>query len=157
MKILVISDSHGNIANLKHVLGFAVASNLDGIIHCGDWDNIEAVKTVLEYKIPLYSVLGNADIDASLSEKLKVESQKFDEKFLKFELGGRKIGIIHNVNQLISNTESLGIVFYGDTHRQSDEIRNGVRVVNPGALEKDISFAVYDTDTDKVELINEQI
>ncbi|PIP57073.1 YfcE family phosphodiesterase, partial [Candidatus Woesebacteria bacterium CG22_combo_CG10-13_8_21_14_all_45_10] len=37
MKIVVISDSHGNIANLKHVLGFAKKIKAEAIIHCGDW------------------------------------------------------------------------------------------------------------------------
>ena len=41
MKILVISDSHGHIANLKHVLEIAKKIGVKAVIHCGDWDNLE--------------------------------------------------------------------------------------------------------------------
>ena len=47
MKIIVIADSHGNIANLKHVMEFGKKIKVGAIIHCGDWDNVKAVETVL--------------------------------------------------------------------------------------------------------------
>ncbi len=157
MKIVVISDSHGNIANLKHVMGFAKKINASIVIHCGDWNNIETIKTVIEYKIPLYSVLGNADIDPNVEKLLHEKCKKFDQLFLNLEIDGRKIGVIHDLNQLMSNIGLLNILFCGHTHKQSDEMKDGLRVVNPGALVKELSFAVYDTDMNKVELINEQI
>jgi len=49
MKILVISDSHGNLSNLKHVMGFAKKLNIDAVIHAGDWNTIESVETVLSF------------------------------------------------------------------------------------------------------------
>src|SRR3990170_2139672 len=97
MKIVIISDSHGNIANLKHVLGFAKQIKSGAIIHCGDWNSLQAVDVVLDSGIPLYAVLGNADVEPELSEKLKIKSAKFDEKFLKIEIEGRKIGVVHQL------------------------------------------------------------
>ena len=46
MRILVVSDSHGNIVRLKHVIGYANAQKLDAIIHCGDWDNVNAAEVI---------------------------------------------------------------------------------------------------------------
>src|SRR3990167_11227321 len=100
MKVLVISDSHGNIANIKHVMGFAKKIKVDAVIHCGDWDNIESVSEVLSFEIPLYAVLGNADIDLDIEELLKFNSKMFDSDFLKFKIGGRRIGVIHNAKKL---------------------------------------------------------
>lgn len=161
MKILVISDSHGNIANLKHVLGFAKKVRVDGIIHCGDWDNLRAVETVLESGIPVYAVLGNADIDESIGKRLKVKAnntlrdERFDEKFLTVEIDKRKIGVTHRFRQLGSVAAGqLDILFVGHTHRQEEKIVNGVKTVNPGALENEISFTVYDTSKNNVEFIN---
>ncbi len=157
MKIVVVSDSHGNIANLKHVLGFAKKINASAVIHCGDWNNAEAIKAVLEYKIPLYSVLGNADINPEVEKLLKDKCKKFARLFLTVDLDGKKIGVCHNTMNNELSTMNCDLVFCGHTHRQSDGIINGLKTVNPGALEKDISFVVYDTDTNKVELINEQV
>ncbi len=157
MQIVIMSDSHGNIANIGHVMGFAKQINADSIIHCGDWNSIEATKKVLEYKIPLYSILGNADINPEVEKLLIRECIKFDQLFLEIDLAGKRIGIIHNLETLKTSTMKLDILFYGHTHRQLDEVKDGLRIVNPGALERGISFAVYDTNLDKVELINEQI
>ena len=154
MKVLVISDSHGNIANLEHVLGFAKRVNAGAIIHCGDWDNLLAVETVVSSGIDVYAVLGNADIDPAISEKLKVQSEKFSEKFLEVEIDGRKIGVVH---QLTINNQPLtigcDIIFCGHTHTQGESAFGGIKVVNPGAMENKISFAVYDTKTNKVDLV----
>ena len=150
MKFVVISDSHGNIANLKHVLGFAKKIKAKAIIHCGDWDNLLAAETLTGSGVDIYTILGNADIDPELVKKLKLKSKKFDEKFLKIEIGGRKIGIVHNMRDLTSNPQSLDILFCGHLHNQQKTIINGVKVVNPGALEHNISFAVYDTDPNNI-------
>lgn len=158
MKVIVISDSHANIANLKQVMGFAKKIKAGAVIHCGDWNNIAAVKTVLLYRIPLYSVLGNADIDPEIEELLTMECKKFDRVFLEFELNERKIGVVHKLD--IKHQPSVincDIVFAGHTHKQVNKVVGAIRLINPGALEDDVNFAVYDTVLNKVELINEQI
>lgn len=140
MKIIVIGDSHGNIANLKHVMGFAKSIDAKAVIHTGDWNNLKSVETVLEYRIPLYSCLGNADIDPNF---------KFSE-FVKFEIDGVKIGLIHNIKKLKENSKNFDIIFCGHTHKQGQENN----IVNPGALENGINFAIFDTKTKMVEFIN---
>lgn len=153
MKILVISDSHGNIANLKHVLGYASKIRADAIIHCGDWDNLFAAQTVLNFRIDVYTVLGNADINKELGIMLKEKSKKFNEKFLEAEIGGKKMGVIHKTHDLDTEIRHLDILCSGHTHRQKVTTIKKVKVVNPGALAKEVSFAVYDTETDKLDLI----
>lgn len=155
MKIVVISDSHGNIANLKYVLGFAKKIKAGAIIHCGDWDNLAAVEIVLRGKISLYAVLGNADVDERIGDRLQRGAKRFDEKFLKFEIDGRKIGIVHDLNHVISNIGSLNILFCGHKHFRYEKIINEVKIAAPGALHSvKPSFAVYDTDINKVEFFD---
>ncbi|AKM83022.1 hypothetical protein A2422_03540 [Candidatus Woesebacteria bacterium RIFOXYC1_FULL_31_51] len=146
MKIFVIGDSHGNISNLKHVMCFAKSINVGAIIHTGDWDNLESVKTVLEYKIPLYSCLGNADIDPLMKEKFK--------EYLEIELDGKKIYIVHKFLKNDKKYIGKDVCFTGHLHSQKMWEIDGVKIVRPGALENNISFAVYDTVTDKIEFIN---
>jgi len=141
MKLLIIGDSHGNIANLKHVMEFAKGIKVKAVIHTGDWNNLKSVETVLEYKLPLYSCLGNADIDPEFN---------FPE-FVKVELDEVKIGLIHNIIKLKENKEKFDIIFCGHRHRQLRENN----IVNPGALENGINFAIFDTKTKMVEFINE--
>lgn len=155
MKMVVISDSHGNIANLKHVMGFAIKIKAKAVIHCGDWDNLTAVEAVLASKIPLYTVLGNADIDKRIANRLQRKAKKFEEKFLEFEIDDRKTGVIHNIKYLVSGIEYLSIVFSGHRHCKGEKTINGVRVINPGALHSiKPSFAVYETDTNEVKFID---
>lgn len=147
MKLLIIGDSHGNITNLKHVMGFAKTIDAKAVIHTGDWNNLKSVETVLEYKIPLYSCLGNADIDPDF---------KFKE-FIEFEIDGVKIGLTHkpvNVSKYFEDKD-VDIVFCGHIHSKDDSYMGWARVVRPGALESDINFAVFDTKTKMVEFIHE--
>ncbi|MEK7536400.1 MAG: metallophosphoesterase family protein, partial [Patescibacteria group bacterium] len=137
MKFLIIGDSHGNIANLKHVMGFAKNIKAKAVIHTGDWNNLKSVETVLEYKIPLYSCLGNADIDPRFEFKELVE----------FEIDKVKIGLIHNIKKIKQDKDKFDFIFCGHNHQQR-QIKN---IVNPGALENEINFAIFDTKTKIVE------
>jgi len=141
MKILVMGDSHGNIANLKHVMGFGKHTKVSAVIHTGDWNNLKSVETVLKYSIPLYSCLGNGDIDPNFEFKELVE----------FEIDNVKIGAIHNIKKLEENGKKYDAIFCGHTHKQG-QVGN---VVNPGALENGINFAVFDTKTKVVEFVHD--
>lgn len=157
MKILIISDSHGNLANLKHVLGFAKNTKIEGVIHCGDWNNIASVETVLSYGIPLYTVLGNADIDPKVGETLKLKSKMFSNDFLKIKLGGKNIGIVHKPSDIKKYflADSVDIVFCGHLHSKDESAVGGIRIVRAGALENTINFAIYNTETENIEFIND--
>lgn len=155
MKILIISDSHGNIANIKHVMGFAKEIKANAVIHCGDWDNVESVSEVLSFKIPLYAVMGNADIDLDIEESLKFNAEGFDSDFLKFEMDGRKIGIIHQVKPDDMRFEGLNVVFSGHYHSREESMINFTKFVRPGALINGINFAVYETTNNTVEFFED--
>jgi putative phosphoesterase len=155
MKIVVIGDSHGNIANLNLVVGFAERIKAGAIIHCGDWDNLKSVKEILLSQIHLYAVLGNADIHAEIKDRLEEKAKKFDDKFLIFEISGRKIGVVHNIKDLITSKKKLDIIFCGHRHYKLESVINEVKIVSPGALHSiKPSFAVYDTDTNGVEFFD---
>lgn len=160
MKILVVSDSHGNIKRLVHVFGFAKRSKIGAIIHCGDWDNPQAAETAQGLGIPIYSVLGNADFAKSKNIKavLKRASVKVAEETLKLTLGGRKIVVNHfpwKVKEEVKK-DKYDIAFNGHWHKRSDTMVAGTRIVHPGALHQtnQPSFAVYDTKTNSVEFID---
>lgn len=153
MKIVVISDSHGNIANIKYILGFAKKVKIDAIIHCGDWDNINIVNEVLMSGIPLYTVLGNADIDPEIPKTLKLKAKGFDENLLNISLGGRKVGIVHRIGDIEINKQDT--IFHGHRHSKEEKMKGDVKLVRPGPLCLiESSFAVYDTDANRVEFFD---
>ncbi len=157
MKILVISDSHGHLVNLKHVMGFAKKFKIEAVIHCGDWNTIESVDTVLSFGIPLYTVLGNADVRPEVGKKLKVKGKRFDENFLIIEIGGKKIGITHKPsnNKKFFGEKKLDIIFNGHIHSKDENDVNGIKIVRPGAIITGNNFAIYDTKTNRVEFVQD--
>lgn len=154
MKLLVVGDSHGNIENLKHVVGFAKKIKAGAIIHCGDWDTIQSVEVVLQSRIPLYTVLGNADIDERMANRLQqIGKTNFSESFLKINIDGKKIGVVHRFSMNDERLTKCDIIFSGHYHSQFSKDNKFFR---PGALIERVEFAVYDTRTNKVEFINDK-
>lgn len=155
MKLLIIGDSHGNITNLKHVMGFAKHIKVKAVIHTGDWNDLKSLETVFNYNIPIHTVLGNADIDPKLISKLKIKAEKFTEDFLKFKIGGVKIGVVHRFTKdKQQNDKDCSVVFTGHYHSQKEWEICDIKIVRPGALENGIYFAIFDTETKMVEFIN---
>ena len=158
MKILVISDTHGNINGIRHVLGFAKSQNIGAIFHCGDFATTQDVFEVLRANIPLYAVFGNAD-EARFQEianALSAAVQKGDT--IEFELDNRKIAIAHQPEKISSHIQSgkFDAIFHGHLHMSASVKTTGnTLIVNPGALGSTPkpSFAIYDTKTNTAELI----
>lgn len=161
MRILVISDSHDNIVRLKHCVGFANTSKLDAIIHCGDWSSPVAVETMRDAEIPIYGVLGNADVNPQMVPSLRNANVNFDVDFLKLDLEGCSIGVCHFPGKLEDaiKSQEYDVLFHGHTHKKKDKLFGKTRVVNPGALQKTLvpSFAVYDTGSNTVEFVDLEV
>lgn len=158
MKVLVISDTHGNLTAIKHVLGFAKRQKVDAVIHCGDWCDEQSVKAVLEYNLPLYTVLGNCDEAHKEEVWSALAAANRGEDTLGLELGGRKIAIAHEPWKLDEHRISgkFDALFYGHFHNQAGSKTYGdTLVANPGALGNTTkpSFAVYKTSSNTAELI----
>ncbi len=158
MRLLVISDSHGNLANLKHVMGFAKNLKMEAVVHSGDWNNIESVETVLSFGIPLYTVLGNADADPQVAKLLRQKSTKYANDFLKIELGGKNIGIVHKPSDVKKYFVKgvVDVIFCGHLHSKDESLINGIKVVRAGALENTINFTIYNTETGDLEFIKDE-
>jgi hypothetical protein len=127
-KILVLSDSHGNLNNMV----LAVKSNSpDMIIHLGDcWADAERLRA--KYPgIPMEQVPGNCDC-----------RQEFLERILLIE--GKKILICHghtlNVKagclnlQYTAQERKVDAALFGHTHRVFYDEHNRIVYLNPGSI-----------------------
>lgn len=128
MKILVLSDSHGNIENMKYAVDEAMP---DMIIHLGDcWSDVEYL--IEEYPdVPLERVPGNCDYERELLERI-------------IEIEGKSVMICHghtyNVKSGYYNLEMAAMekevdaVLFGHTHRVFYDYNNGLLMLNPGSV-----------------------
>lgn len=139
-------------------MGFAKHIKVKAVIHTGDWNDLKSLETVFNYNIPIYTVLGNADIDPKLIRKLKIRAEKFTEDFLKFKIGGVKIGVVHHFTKDKQQMATdCSVIFTGHYHSQKEWEVDGIKIIRPGALENGINFAVFDTKTKSVEFVSQDL
>lgn len=126
MKIVVMSDSHGNIDAVEKVM--ALNPNADGFYHLGDGWRDFAFAT-LEPGILRIGVRGNCDMASTLPQK--------DVRTLE----GVRIAALHGEDLngtadavLLAARYQAKVVLHGHTHAPNIEFVNGVYVICPGTL-----------------------
>lgn len=147
MKILVVSDTHGEMpVDIKSM-------DFDAVIHAGDIGDAAffgALNTAAGEK-NLYAVSGNTDFVLSgyLPESVSIN------------IGGLNFFMVHNLtaphrilpaNESAMNAAKAEIVVFGHTHTPLVEERGGRIFINPGSLGKvgltgHRSFATAETGT----------
>jgi len=172
MKIAIISDTHGNVANLKKAVNWINKENIRVILHCGDIGNPESLKeSLVDFKGELFGVLGNMDNGISVRAGLhsgwkteeynKISGVKITSEICEIELDKKKIAITHKPEdaKVLAESGKYDVVFYGHTHKPWEEqIPSGsgsCHMINPGELAGQFykpTFAIYDTQSGKLEL-----
>ncbi len=129
MRILVLSDAHYNINNIKHAIENEPSANK--IFYLGDGSS-EVLRLQENYKNKEFVIIkGNNDVGA------------IPEVFAGF-IGGLKTLAVHGHKQYVKyNLDRLyftaleneaKLVLYGHTHNPDITFNNGIYFVNPGAL-----------------------
>lgn len=139
MRLLVISDSHGNYAHAFKA--HQMAGAVDGIIHLGDGsEDARMLEEVLG--VTVHKVAGNCDFDRGLPAQLTLE---LGECRILATHGNRervKSGLKELIEKGIAAKAS--VVLYGHTHTAAVEAAHGMLLVNPGTLKGGLagSFAI---------------
>ena len=139
MRIIIISDTHGNFGALDKIVS-AHIDTADLFIHLGDGER-EVEKICLTYpeiKDKFLSVAGNCDTN-SLSLP-----------YLLTEAGGHRVIAVHGHRQGVAysldNLKALAkangcdIVLYGHTHCRFNSYENGLYIMNPGSASSPRDF-----------------
>lgn len=162
MKVVILSDTHDNIPNLKKALGWINGQGVEVIIHCGDIFGQEILERLAKNFSGKIYVSGDS-IDDDYPKK-EIKNLFYFSGQGEVEIGGKKIAFTHRPEQAekLANSGKYDIVFYGHTHKPWEtklKIKNEklkiVRLINPGNLCGFLyppTFAIYDTETDKLEL-----
>lgn len=118
----VISDTHG----LLRPEAVEELRGCDHIVHAGDIGD-PAVIRELESISPVTAVRGNVDRDDWAKAWPETEL---------FELGGRFIYLLHDLDELDIDPVAAGVdvVICGHSHRPHEFYRDGVLYLNPGSI-----------------------
>ena len=129
MKILVLSDSHGNVDNMAQAVSRTAP---DQIIHLGDVMRDGEKLHAMFPEIPCAQVPGNCDFGS------------FDQPEQVLCLEDKRILICHGHTRHVKESllgimyaaeeQKADIVLFGHTHRIFSETRNGVAMLNPGSI-----------------------
>lgn len=148
MKILVASDTHGNLRNIIKVINDT--KDIDRIIHLGDYErDVEELQKL--YRYPIDYVQGNCDFISYAPEV----------KMLDFH-GVRLLithGHLHDVKWEYDTILEAGkennanIVLFGHTHVSMVKNIDNITLMNPGSISlprdgKGCSFGVLEIEND---------
>lgn len=129
MKILVLSDSHGDSGNVRKAL--LEQPGAEVVIFCGDGArDLES----MQYSFPekaFYLVRGNCDwgSDLDLRGTLTLEGVKL------FFTHGHVYSAKMTDSEMIAAARDCGanILLYGHTHTPRNDYRDGLYIMNPGS------------------------
>lgn len=146
MKLLILSDSHGDTPTLADIL--KKEKNVDAVIHLGDggtnmWDVKEFTQN-----FPVYQCQGNCDpsfYDFSPEIIFTLCSKKI------FACHGHRYNVKSGINTIYfaAKEKEADICLYGHTHIPNNEYYAGVHLFNPGAV-KDGRYGIVELDEEKI-------
>ena len=129
MKILVFSDSHGDVENMRRAVE---RERPDMVLHLGDgWRDAHALRR--DYPdLPLAQVPGNCDFrrGEGAVRVLEVEGRRI------LLCHGHTLGVKMGQDLLLAEALERGAdaALFGHTHRPFVELRCGVWLLNPGSI-----------------------
>lgn len=129
MKIVIVSDSHGNVGVLKQIV--KREEPFDLLFHLGDGIE-DAIRLQKLIGFNLDGVEGNNDIKGQFPTSLVL---RFGKKQCLFT-HGHLFNVNRDLSSLIAEARisKATLVFFGHTHRFHDSFQKGVRLLNPGSV-----------------------
>lgn len=132
-KILVVSDSHGNTANLRKAIEVfgPRGEQLELLIHLGDIQGeVESIERLVD--CPVEAVSGNCDFIPQLpgTKIITIEGQKV------LLTHGHRYGCKAGTEQMkeLARANGAGLVLYGHTHIPMIDEHSGIKAMNPGSI-----------------------
>ena len=139
MKLLIVSDSHGNSAALDELL--KKYPNMDLYLHAGD---LECDEQSIR---PFDCVKGNCDHYSRLPER----------RIIHTPIGYLLMQHLPYMPNDIMKEYNVKIFIHGHTHRRKFEKKDDLYIINPGAIsyprdEYDLSYAILTITSDNIDV-----
>lgn len=129
IRAIVISDSHGNLSNVKEIL--RKERQIDVVFHLGDMQGQEE-ELKLMCNCPVYAVRGNCDYFSpfSLTDIVTLENNRI------FMAHGHTFGVNWGWSEIVNVARQKGcnIVMCGHTHIPDITPCGDVIAMNPGSV-----------------------
>lgn len=160
MKFAIISDSHDNWPNIKQAIIYIKKQNIKILIHCGDISSGRVLQeTAKLFEGEIHAITGNvsAPLETLHTKTAGLGVTMYNETG-EIKIDGQKIAFNHYPPeaQKLADSQKYDLVFYGHDHRPWEKQIGKTKMLNPGTLAglfSKATFAVYDTTTNKAELI----
>lgn len=147
MKILVVSDTHGDFKAMQSAV--LQQNKAEVIFHLGDGEEqAEDIKLAYNNKM-LINVHGNCDWGSMLPA---VEIRTIDGKKI-MATHGHYYGVKQSLETIFekAKSENADILLFGHTHIPMTDYHNGMHIMNPGSLNGSHgTYGVIDIDGNEV-------
>ncbi len=143
MHIIVISDTHDNLAMIDRSSSLIFKLDPEMIIHLGDYVSPFTLRKILDLGIKFLGVFGNNDGDKLLLKFTLGGRGELHEPPYELSIDGLKFLLIHGfgsrelTNKLVNSIASGGeydLLLYGHTHIPRLEKVGNTVILNPGTL-----------------------
>lgn len=153
MRILVVSDTHGDMRTLMKAVNAHPSAEI--IVHCGDGDEqVKYLKDTIKDKM-IIGVRGNCDWCSSLPSK-EIISVCGKRIFITHgHLYNAKVGL-YNI-MCAAREEKADILLFGHTHNAMTYYEDGLYVMNPGSCSGYMASYGYIDITDKGEIVTNTV
>ncbi len=153
MRILVVSDTHGDLNSLIRAVNAQPKAEI--IIHCGDGDNqLQYLKDNIKDKM-VTGVRGNCDWNSLFpsTETLNVNGKKI------FITHGHLYNVKTGIYQAVSaaRQEEADILLFGHTHIPLSTYDDGLYILNPGSCRGYFASYGYIDITENGEIITNTV
>lgn len=135
MKVLVFSDSHGDITRMKEVI--ERTSGIEMVIHLGDLvKDAEKIRDIYK-ELKIEYIAGNNDWFSVIPKEkvLNIEGKRI------FITHGDIYGVKNNYSRIIKKGQELGVdlVLFGHTHLPYENYVDNLILINPGSITLPVS------------------
>lgn len=157
-KLAVIADTHDHLDRIALAVKLVQSRGAEGLLHLGDFVAPFAFKAVQKFNGPIFAIFGNNDGEKKGLKKLFPELRDGPSVF---EIGGRKLGVAHSVEEIPPEYRtSCDGVFYGHSHTRVHKLKDATQPcleLNPGEacgwLTGKPSCAMLDLETMTAEIL----
>lgn len=159
MRIGIVSDTHGHVANTQAAISLLESLSVERVLHCGDVCSTVVANLFAQW--PTDFVFGNCDYDRDeLAAAIAEAGMTCHGKFGDLRIADRRIALLHSDDyrkfMKVTRSGEYDLVCYGHTHVAKIDQQGRTLVLNPGALYRanPHSLAVVELDTMTAEIVN---
>ena len=140
MKVLVVSDTHGNFT--PALQAHSLSEPVDAIVHLGDGvEDANLLRSLMD--LDVIAVSGNCDHDATVPREMLLECEGKRILLVHGDAYGVKGGL-EGLKQRAAEVRA-DIVLFGHSHRATCITTSGILFLNPGTLTKASAHKTFAT------------